>query len=67
MDFLVRHIRHARNYLRIPGARISGCESGTSAVEYALIGSLVSLSLVAGATIVGDTLKEYFQIVVDNF
>ena len=67
MDILVRHIRHAHNLLRVPGARFLRCESGVTAVEYGLIVSLVSISLIAGATVVGTTLNDYFQMLADNF
>ena len=67
MDILLWHIRHAHNLLRIPGARFLRCESGVTAVEYGLIVSLVSVSLVAGATVVGSTLNDYFQMLADYF
>jgi pilus assembly protein Flp/PilA len=43
------------------------CRAGATAIEYGLIASLVSISIIAGATAVGTTLGEYFQAIVDYF
>lgn len=67
MDILVRHISYTHNLLRSRGSQFLRCQSGATAVEYGLIVSLVSFSLIAGATTIGDTLKDYFQILSGSF
>jgi pilus assembly protein Flp/PilA len=41
-------------------------ESGTTAIEYGLIGTLISVAIIAGATTLGNTLNETFQGLSDN-
>ena len=42
-------------------------EHGTTAIEYALIATVVSLSIIAGVTVIGTRLKnDYFQPVANN-
>lgn len=36
-------------------------EAGATAIEYALIGTLIAVALVGTATIFGDTLRELFD------
>ncbi len=36
------------------------CESGATAIEYALIGSLISIMIVTGVTAVGTKLSTFF-------
>jgi Flp pilus assembly pilin Flp len=43
------------------------CRDGATAIEYGLIASLISISIIAGATAVGTTLAEYFMDIVDYF
>ncbi|WP_323013770.1 Flp family type IVb pilin [Devosia sp.] len=42
-------------------ARLMKDESGATAIEYALIGTLIAVALVGTATIFGDTLRELFD------
>lgn len=41
-------------------------ESGATAIEYALIGTLISVSIIAGATTLGNSLEEQFQSLSDK-
>ena len=41
-------------------------ESGATAIEYALIASLVSMVIIAGVTSVGTTLSSFFTTVSNN-
>jgi pilus assembly protein Flp/PilA len=41
-------------------------ESGATAIEYALIASLISLTIIAGASAVGNKLKNTFNEVSSN-
>jgi pilus assembly protein Flp/PilA len=41
--------------------------SGATAIEYALIASLISVSIVAGATLIGGRLFDIFTAVSDGF
>jgi pilus assembly protein Flp/PilA len=43
--------------------RFAKDESGATAIEYGLIAALISVSLVAGATIVGDQLEAIFNYI----
>ena len=43
-------------------------ESGATAIEYALIATLISVAIIAGATALGGALNDTFQgIADDNF
>ncbi|NNM72976.1 Flp family type IVb pilin [Enterovirga aerilata] len=42
-------------------------ESGATAIEYALIATIVSLAIVAGATLSGTSLKGSFEQVSSGF
>ena len=42
-------------------------ESGATAIEYALIASLVSIAIVAAVTLLGDQLTELFENLTDAF
>lgn len=42
-------------------------ECGATAIEYVLIASLVSISVIAGATTLGSTLNAIFQDISGNF
>ena len=46
--------------------RFSQDESGVTAIEYALIGSIVSIAIVIGATALGSTLNGIFQSIASN-
>lgn len=41
--------------------RFKGNESGATAIEYALIGGLISVSVIVGASQMGTSLGEIFQ------
>jgi pilus assembly protein Flp/PilA len=41
-------------------------ESGATAIEYALIGSLISIVIVTAVTSIGSTLKGFFTAVSSN-
>jgi Flp pilus assembly pilin Flp len=43
------------------------CRAGATAIEYGLIASLISISIIAGATAVGSTLGQYYQDIVGYF
>jgi Flp pilus assembly pilin Flp len=43
------------------------CRTGATAIEYGLIASLISISIIAGATAVGSTLGQYYQDIVGYF
>ncbi|HVV64932.1 MAG TPA: Flp family type IVb pilin [Rhizomicrobium sp.] len=38
-------------------------ETGTTAIEYAVIASLISIAIVAGAETLGNSLKSFFESV----
>ncbi|MCB1386220.1 MAG: Flp family type IVb pilin [Nitratireductor sp.] len=42
------------------------CTKGATAIEYALIASLISISIVAGATAIGGSLNDKFTEVNDG-
>ncbi len=42
-------------------------ESGATAIEYTLLGSLISIAIVLGATAVGTSLGEIFDKVASYF
>jgi len=42
-------------------------ETGATAIEYALIASLIAMAIVAVLILSGDSLKEAFQRIVDSF
>jgi pilus assembly protein Flp/PilA len=46
--------------------RFAADRSGTTAIEYALIASLISIMIVAGATSVGTTLKGVFTAISES-
>jgi pilus assembly protein Flp/PilA len=48
-------------------ARFFADESGATSIEYALIASIVSISIVAGATLIGATLQGMLQSVIAGF
>lgn len=41
-------------------------ESATTAIEYGLIGTLISVSIIAGAMTLGNTLEDQFQGFADK-
>ena len=47
--------------------RFLSSEDGATAIEYALIGSLISLSIIAGATGIGTKLQGVFSNVNTGF
>lgn len=44
-----------------------GCGSGVTAIEYAMIGALISIAVVVGATQVGVNLSGFFNAVATAF
>ena len=46
--------------------RFATDECGATAIEYALIGVLISVAIVAGATIIGSKLNGTFQYIADQ-
>ena len=41
-------------------------ESGATAIEYGLIAALISVALITGATTLGNTLNNQFQLLSDK-
>ncbi|MSO92930.1 MAG: Flp family type IVb pilin [Rhodospirillales bacterium] len=50
-----------------PFSAFSGCSSGATAIEYALIGAGISIVIVAAVLLIGDALEEMFNAVVAAF
>ena len=50
-----------------PIRRFRRNHSGATAIEYALIASLLSIAIIVGATTVGLQLETMFQAIVDAF
>ena len=48
-------------------ARFVKDQSGATAIEYALIGSLISIAIVIGATALGSKLNDAFNMVAGKF
>lgn len=42
-------------------------ESAATAIEYALIAGLIAMAAVAGATVIGESLVEFFNNVSEEF
>ena len=42
-------------------------QRGSTAIEYGLVGVLVSLGLIAGATQIGGAIRGFLQLAVDAF
>jgi pilus assembly protein Flp/PilA len=53
--------------MRLAGAAFANDEGGATAIEYALIGSIVSISIVAGALGIKGSLVDAFNSVVTGF
>lgn len=53
----------ARGFAR----RIARNRDGATAIEYALLAALIAISLVAGATLIGEQLNTGFIAVADSF
>ena len=51
---------------RVPLAAAK-CARGSVAIEYGLIGGIVSIAIIAGAVALGSTLGSYFQSFADYF
>ncbi|WP_136658431.1 Flp family type IVb pilin [Nitratireductor sp. XY-223] len=47
--------------------RFLDCESGVTAIEYAFIAALISLSIIFGATAIGNGVGNSFNNVADGF
>ena len=47
--------------------RFAGDETGATVIEYALIGSLICVMIVAGASVLGTKLNGMFAGVASNF
>ncbi|WP_331284445.1 Flp family type IVb pilin [Hoeflea alexandrii] len=46
--------------MKVLCTRAADCESGATAIEYALIASILSMALLTGAATVGSALKQQF-------
>lgn len=44
-----------------------GSDSGVSAIEYAMIGALIAIAVVTGATQIGGQLTTFFTDVANSF
>jgi pilus assembly protein Flp/PilA len=55
--------------LRMRAALIKalGSDSGVSAIEYAMIGALIAIAVVTGATQIGGQLTTFFTDVANSF
>jgi len=42
-------------------------DSGVSAIEYAMIGGLIAIAIVTGATQIGSSLTTFFTTVANSF
>ena len=49
--------------MKVLCTRAADCESGATAMEYALIASILSIALLTGAETVGTALKDQFGLV----
>jgi pilus assembly protein Flp/PilA len=49
------------------GGYLWGDRAGTTAIEYALIASMISIVIAASATAIGGTLNTFFSSVADGF
>jgi pilus assembly protein Flp/PilA len=47
--------------------QLARCEEAITAIEYALIAGLVAIAIVAGATIIGETLGSVFDALAAGF
>jgi pilus assembly protein Flp/PilA len=66
-DAAVARLSHARGRFALAShaarsalTRLCSDRGGATAIEYALIASLVSIMIVAGVTSIGTTLKDFF-------
>ncbi len=50
-----------------PVTRLLQDETGATAIEYALIGGLLSIMIVSGATLIGAKVRGYFEAVAAGF
>ncbi|HEY1796917.1 MAG TPA: Flp family type IVb pilin [Stellaceae bacterium] len=44
-----------------------GSDSGVTAIEYAMIGALISIAIFAGATQIGANITSFFKAVANAF
>lgn len=49
--------------MKVLCTRAADCESGATAMEYALIGSILSMAILTGADTVGTKIKDQFGLV----
>lgn len=56
-----------QNLIRESAARFRQDENGATAIEYALVGGLISIVIVAAVTAIGDTLSNNFSQVASGF
>jgi pilus assembly protein Flp/PilA len=54
-------------WVRFAGAAFANDEKGATSIEYALIGSIVSISIVAGSLAIKGSLTDAFTSVVTAF
>lgn len=48
-------------------ARFLADRSGATAIEYALVGSLISIAIIVGATYLGSQLNTLYESIADSF
>lgn len=46
--------------------RVCRCQKGATSIEYALVASLISMAILAGATLIGQRLTTTFDTVASN-
>lgn len=44
-----------------------GCDSGVTAIEYAMIGGLIAIAIVTGATQIGSNISGFFNSIANAF
>jgi pilus assembly protein Flp/PilA len=59
-------VRKKGAYMKRLLAKFLQDAGGATAVEYALIGGLISISVIGGATLIGTKLSSYFPQISDN-
>jgi pilus assembly protein Flp/PilA len=68
MSHVETHTLTARAALVLKGpcARFVRCDGGATAIEYALIGSLIAVAIVVGVTALGNNLGNLYNNVADK-
>ena len=47
--------------------KVLGSDSGVTAIEYAMVGGLIAIAVVTGATQIGGTLTTFFTEIANSF